>query len=118
MADLRTETSRHTVSLIPLSSGLVRTAFPYHATLLSHDLPQAGSDLTSPLLLLSLHSQQRTDCAQVRLMYQAGVFFYWKLDISQFTNAVAASFYHAGVTVIFLLPPIMIMIMPIDGPPL
>lgn len=38
-----------TVSLIALSSGLVRTAFPYHATLLSHDLPQAGSDLTSPL---------------------------------------------------------------------
>lgn len=43
---------RNTVSLNPLSSRLVRTAFAYHATPLSHDLSQAGSDHTSLLLLL------------------------------------------------------------------
>lgn len=30
--------SPHTAALISLSSGLVRTAFAYHAMLLSHDL--------------------------------------------------------------------------------
>ncbi len=66
--------SRNTVSLISLSSGLVRTALAYHATLLSHDLSHEEVDLTSFRLLFSLHCQQRTDCAQVRLIYQAELF--------------------------------------------